>query len=364
MPNTAPQSPALLHPDHVPASSPKAQRALALVRALQARFAAGLDALSAVHGSAALSQTAWARDEGRHGGGARFFAAETGVFNRAAINVSGVHYDDMHDRRLSSANALSTIIHPAHPGAPSVHMHFSYTEMRDGTGYWRLMADLNPATGMPGRVAAFDAPVRAAFGAHAGSAAEQGARYFEIPALGRTRGAVHYYLEGHDSGDFDADAAFCAHVAETAIDTYLAVLTAALDEAGPASAQALAQQRAYHTLYAFQVLTLDRGTTSGLLVHDQNDAGIMGSLPSVLDPVLFRSWATKVAPPQHALVEALADVMAAAPARPEGAHMTDEARCALAAVVRAHYTAHPEALKQQATGGKLVPTVQNHGAPG
>ena len=34
-----------------------------------------------------------------------------------------------------------------------------------------------------------------------------------------------------------------------------------------------------HSLF-FQVLTLDRGTTHGLLAHGDNDVGTLGSLPN------------------------------------------------------------------------------------
>jgi coproporphyrinogen III oxidase len=38
------------------------------------------------------------------------------VFDRASVNVSQVHYADEPTRKLASATALSTIIHPAHRG--------------------------------------------------------------------------------------------------------------------------------------------------------------------------------------------------------------------------------------------------------
>ena len=118
-------------------------------------------------------------------------------------------------------------------------------------------------------------------------------------------------------------------------------------------------QLSYHTVYFFQVLTLDRGTTSGLLVHSQNDVGIMGSLPSHVDRALLRSWAAKVAAPQDALVHALVDVL------PETDDATpcpvdDRTRQRLAQTVRAHYQAHPEALNMQAAGNIIPPTVNNH----
>ena len=77
------------------------------------------------------------------------------------------------------------------------------------------------------------------------------------------------------------------------IDSYLEILQSALATYPDADDAARAEQLAYHTLYLFQVLTLDRGTTSGLLVHDQNDLGIMGSLPARVDRDLLASWRSK-----------------------------------------------------------------------
>ena len=39
--------------------------------------------------------------------------------------------------------------------------------------------------------------------------------------------------------------------------------------------------------HGFGVLILNRCTTSGLLVHDQNDVGIIGSLPSHVNRLLL-----------------------------------------------------------------------------
>lgn len=330
------------------ARSAGAQRARELVERLQARFREALEALS----GETLARVEWARDGGRHGGGARYVAVETPTFNRAAINVSQVHYDDEPAKRLASATALSTIIHPANALAPSVHVHLSWTELRSGAGTWRLMADLNPATPVPEDTARFAAALHEAAPVLDAAARAQGDRYFFIPPLGRHRGATHFYVESYASGDAAADLALAARVGEAALDTYAALLRGALAREPDEAARAA--QRAYHTVYFFQVLTLDRGTTSGLLVHDQNDVGIMGSLPAFIDRALLASWAAKVEPVQRALVEALVATV------PDDGHVTDAVRAALAAVVRRHYQAHPEALALQASGDVVPPTVENH----
>jgi coproporphyrinogen III oxidase len=337
------------------AASPGAARALALVESLRAGFAAALEGVAAAAGDPTrFAAIHWLRDDGRHGGGSRLITGDTPVFDRASINISQVHYDDEPGRALSSATALSTIIHPRAPHAPSVHIHISWTELRAGRAYWRIMADLNPAIPDDAATARFAAALRAAAPDLDEAAHAQGDRYFWIPALERHRGATHFYLEDHATGDAAADLALAERIGAAATLTYAQLLGEALARAVPTTDDDRARQRAYHTLYLFQVLTLDRGTTSGLLIHDQNDTGILGSLPSQIDRALLASWRARVAAPQDALVDA---IVAAVPAV---GPIDDAAKIALATALRAHYRAHPAALAQQASGGVEVPTVANH----
>lgn len=336
--------------------SPTAAAALRLVEGWQARFATRLDAL---HAAPRFVDVSWLRDDGRHGGGTRRCVADTPVFNRASVNISQVHYDDMPDKRLASATALSTIVHPAHPLAPSVHIHVSWTELRgaagqQGTqGYWRLMADLNPSHPNWEHTRRYEAALRAVAPTQYAEARGRGDRYFCIPALDRHRGVTHFYLEAYRTDDLDADRIFANAFACAAIDSYADLLDVIVPALGVPTAEERATQLAYHTLYLFQVLTLDRGTTSGLLVHDQNDVGIMGSLPARVDVDLLRSWREKVPALQQPLVDALVDAL--------GDGVVDApTKQALAQAVRAHYTACPEALALQATGGIVPPTVANH----
>ncbi len=327
--------------------------AAALVAELQARHVARLEAASVVLGPATrFEAVSWARDGGRHGGGVRWQAR--GAFDQASVNVSTIHYDDLPGKALSSATALSAIVHPGNPRAPSMHLHVSYTAMRSGRGTWRVMADLNPSIPDPTDTDAFRAALRGAAGRWFDEGAAQGDRYFAIPALGRTRGVAHFYLEALDTGDFDADLALARGIEEAAIDAYGSIVERAARAHPEATDADRAAQRAYHTLYLFQVLTLDRGTTSGLLVHDENDAGIMGSLPSRVDRDLLASWGRLVPDPQGALVAALVAAL------PSDGAVTYDARLALARAVRAHYRTHPEALELQARGDVVPPTVDNH----
>ena len=340
-----------------PAQSSTAARGLELVSSLQQRFVEGLTRLAEAKGSAqGFTPVEWFRDEGAHGGGVRFETADGDLFGRGSVNVSQVHYDDNPEKRLGSASAISTIIHPVHPMAPSVHIHISWTEMKDGSGYWRMMADLNPSNEIEADRDTFLAALKQAAPAQFEEAEAQGDRYFAIPALNRHRGIAHFYLENYATEDAEADYQLARSVGEAAIDTYVAILTNALANPTAATDEQKARQLAYHTLYLFQVLTLDRGTTTGLMVHDQNDVGIMGSLPAYVDRDLLASWIERMPKPQDQLLEGLIGAL------PETSPaLVDEAvKQKLAAVVRKHYRAHPEAITMQASGDVIPPTVQNH----
>jgi coproporphyrinogen III oxidase len=343
--------------ERIPAKSPRAEQAYTLVCDLQQRFVTRLNAISRKYGNGKpYEPIEWFRDDGRHGGGVRFMATDESIFNRASVNTSQVQYDDDAAKQLASASAISTIIHPKNPLAPSVHIHISWTELKNGNGYWRVMADLNPSVEYSEDKVRFAGKLKQAAPGQYAEAAPQGDRYFYIPALGRHRGVTHFYLENYFSGNFDADLNMARSVGEAAIDTYGDILTAAIEQRTAPTAADFRKQLDYHTLYFFQVLTLDRGTTSGLLVHDQNDVGILASLPSHVDRALLASWKQRMEAPQDQLLEKMLACLTGEAV----CAVEDDTKQALANCVRQHYQAHPEAINMQATGNTIPPTVNNH----
>lgn len=339
------------------ASSSSSQSAAELLTDLQTRLCLRLESLSQELGQAErFASIDWLRDGGLHGGGQRLISVDGPTYNRAAINYSQIHYPDLADKALASATALSTIVHPHNPFAPSMHMHLSWTELKSGRGYWRLMADLNPSIPDPEQSLAFATALEQVNALHFAHAIAEGDRYFYIPTLERHRGVFHFYLEAFASDSAASDFELARQLGEAVIQIYPELILRA-NQAHPAPQEAdFERQIAYHSLYFLQVLTLDRGTTSGLLVHNQNDIGILGSLPARVNRDLLASWLPKLAAPQDQLMQAL---LAALPAE-NPSPVSDACRADLAQIVRQHYLMHPEALALQARASVIPPTLANH----
>lgn len=341
----------------IPAKSPEAKQSKELVEKLQTYFVTKLNEVSHQLGEQKKFESVeWQRDEGKHGGGVRYEARDESIFNRASVNVSQVHYDGDETKRLSSATAISTIIHPHNPHAPSMHMHISWTQMRDGKGYWRIMADLNPSLKNDTFHQEFEEVLKKYADIYYEEGVKEGDKYFYIPALKRTRGISHFYLEDFNTGDFDADKIFAQKIGISVIDAYIEIIMQAIQSHTIFTLEEKAIQLDYHTLYLFQVLTLDRGTTSGLLIHNQNDVGIMGSIPSHINRELLASWVDIVPKPQNELVLALLEVLPSEMPTP----VVAETKKKLANSVREYYKKYPEALSMQASGKMIPQTVDNH----
>jgi len=311
------------------AHSHKAQFALTHLTQIQNEF---VNKLSTISTGSAFKNVQWLRDSGMHGGGERLEATNNDIFNRASVNVSQVQYEDNPEKSFNSATALSTIIHPQHPLAPSIHIHVSWTELKSGHAYWRLMADLNPAIENSVDTASFNKMLKVATGEHFESGIQQGDEYFYIPALNKHRGSSHFYLEGF-TGNENTPELFAINFAEQVIDFYVQLLQERLMGLAPPSDQELQQQLDYHTLYFYQVLTLDKGTTAGILLHNQNDVGTFGSLPAYINRSLLESWITLTPEPQQPLVKSLVDLLP----EQKHPHITPEIKAQIAVTIRLFY---------------------------
>lgn len=315
-----------------PASN-KAQETMKMLSRLQNYFMTRLQSLSE---STQFKTIEWLRDGGLHGGGLRFEAVEGRLFNRASINISQVQYDDLPDKSFSSATALSTIIHPSHPLAPSLHMHISWTEFKNGQGSWRIMADLNPSIPDQNVKQKFDNCLKEITGKYYQQGERLGNAYFYIPALQCFRGVSHFYLEGFNP-DNTTTHHFAKHFGESVIQCYSEILAQKIPNLeSPTVAEKMAQLN-YHTLYFYQVLTLDKGTTTGLLIHNQNDTGILGSLPARINPVLLASWVDMTPAPQNKLIKRFLSLLP----DQDICLISTQLKVQIAEQIRAHYKAFP-----------------------
>jgi len=279
----------------------------------------------------------WLRDNGEHGGGLRFEAPQHSLFNQASVNVSQIHFEDIPDKAFVSATALSTIIHPINPLAPSVHIHVSYTELRSGKSYWRLMADLNPAIPCAADTARFNDSLKATSGDYFPQATEQGDHYFYIPALQLHRGVSHFYLERFNPVD-EEGIKFAQRFLNTVINSYIAIFSNTLNSSnGEVTELQKSVQIDYHTRYFYQVLTLDKGTTAGLLIHNQNDVGTLGSLPRFINRNLLSKWVEQTPAPTDKLVQALVALLPES----EICEIDGALKMQIATTLRAHYKKYP-----------------------
>ncbi len=255
-------------------------------------------------------------------------------------------------------------------------MHISFTELKSGRNYWRLMADLNPSA-FPGVQAAWAQGLKQQFlGALVENvrpllgddvyieALNEGERYFYIPALERHRGVAHFYLEAFTHKDFEHEKQLAHVFGTTVINIYTEILKQQLALSVEVTDTERLRQLNYHTLYFFQVLTLDRGTTSGLLIHSQNDRGVLGSLPSHVNVRLLENWVAQMPETHKHLLSDLIAVLRQEPVEhrlnTEVILVSEDAKLMLADAVRKHYAQYPENLALQAAGKVVPPTVANH----
>ena len=335
----------------------KSKKACELVEYIQLYFVKRLNILSDEYGNKKHCKIkTWSKENPQEGGGKRFEGADETIFNRASVNVSSIHYNKSDTKQILSADAISTIIHPLSPFIPSIHMHFSYTQYKDERGYFRLMSDLNPSIKDDEIKNSFIKMLKDNTGSYYGFGSSSGNKYFYIPELNRTRGVKHFYLENFNGEDFESDLAYTKKIALSSIDCYISIAKKALLSNKQITKKDKQKQIDYHTLYFFQVLTLDRGTTVGLLIHNKNDIGIMASLPSHINKLLLQSWISKMPSPQNELLNDLIKCL-----KDTDIVLIDVAtKEKLANALRKHYIKYPEAITLQARGYDIPNTIRNH----
>ena len=303
----------------------------------------------------------WERDEGIHGGGIRYQQIDSSIFHRATINVSGVHYEDKEKYPIDSATALSVILHPKNPYAPSMHFHLSYVETKSlgKENYWRMIADLNPSIPNISDTEKFQTTfknVRHLTSELLNDALEFGSMYFYIPALNCYRGTSHLFIGTLNSQDMSKEQGkeLAEDLAKKTIKMYINIVQNAIASHpnDTLTRKDFEKQLQFHTLYFFQVLTLDRGTTHGLLAHSDNDVGTLGSLPNFVDKKLLKSWQKLIdSDIQQQLLQQIINLLPDNELRNNNlicSVVDDNIRSNIANVIRKHYKVNKGAVSKQA----------------
>jgi len=352
-------------PPHAILYSDESQDVEKELQRLQRHFLSSLDKISVGKVEPGWQAISWERDGGEHGGGNRYQKLNTPLFQNASVNFSAVHFEDKKKYPIDCATALSVILHPHNPYAPSLHFHISYVEPKGKTRapYWRMIVDLNPS--MPLKSLSYanlfesvmkrvvvDSMSEPSRGKRPRVNVEQffkhavdfGNKYFYIPSLRKHRGVFHFFAPYVSLENVPTPKAFARKMGDEMIETYVKIVQSELEdhEHSTLTEDDFEKQLLYHTMYFMQVMTLDRGTTHGILAHDQNDIGTLGSLPNFIDCEQLRLWATLLESPQCELLEQATAVL-----ERTGGHIDDQCRKSLAAVIRRHFKKYGSQASQQ-----------------
>lgn len=319
--------------------SEEAKEVNLLFSGLQVYFVSKLNALALQFGKGkSCKSVMWECNKGKDCGGTRYEARDRSLLNQASVDVSEIHYEDKKDKTLESGSVCSATIHPDNPHVPSLHFSVSWEKMKEEKGCWHLVADLNPSIINEATLDKniFCKTVEKATGKFYKEGTINSDSYFYIPEAGRYLGVFHYYLE-YSTGNFEEEKAFILAFYESVIDCYLSIFSAKLMLQLTYTEEKKEEQLAYHTLYLFHILTRDRGTISALLEHDQNDVGVLASLPSHINRDILSLWGEKIPAPEDLLLKQILNALPKVVPTP----VDEKCKRVLANTIRKHYKKYP-----------------------
>ena len=221
-----------------------------------------------------------------HGGGGEIALLRGDIFEKAAVNWSGVYGDKIpFDENLGPffATGISIITHMHNPHAPTVHMNVRYIKTQKkswfGGGY-----DLTPM-GYPYKEDTLHfhdiaKQTLEPFGKHLYKEFSQNAKnYFYIKHRKRERGVGGIFFDYYNSDNFDADYAMWKAVGSTFLDAIIPIYQKRTSLSF--TEEDKNTQNTHRAAYAEFNLIYDRGTKFGL-ASDGNKDAIFCSLPPPL----------------------------------------------------------------------------------
>lgn len=221
--------------------------------------------------------------EHSQGGGGEMAVLRGDVFEKAAVNWSGVqgdHFPMGDGQGRFFATGVSLITHMKNPHAPTVHMNIRYivTEQKFwfGGGY-----DLTPmGVAYDEDAEHFHAIAKTALdplGFHFYPEFSKNAReYFYIPHRKKERGKGGIFFDHFNTGDFEKDLSLWKKVGSTFLDTIMPIYQKRI--AQPFTQQEREKQLEMRAHYAEFNLLYDRGTQFGFR-SGGNPEAILCSMP-------------------------------------------------------------------------------------
>ena len=220
------------------------------------------------------------------GGGGEIALLRGGIFEKAAVNWSGVSGDKfpMGDAMGPFfATGVSLITHMANPHAPTVHMNLRYIETQEkawfGGGY-----DLTPM-GFPYQEDAdhFHSVARKTLKPFRSGLYEEfsnnAKEYFYIPHRKKERGIGGIFFDHYNTGDFEQDVVVWQMLGRTFLDAILPIYHRRVNT--PYTAQEREKQLDIRAHYVEFNLLYDRGTKFGFL-SGGNPEAILCSMPPLV----------------------------------------------------------------------------------
>lgn len=226
--------------------------------------------------TAEFQRTRWSHPSG---GGGEMGVLRGSVFEKAAVNWSGVSGDHFPMQDGSGpffATGVSLITHMHNPYAPTVHFNIRYIETQDrfwfGGGY-----DLTPM-GFPNEedTVHFHQVARAALQEKYEEFSANARDYFYIPHRKKERGVGGIFFDHFNSGDFQKDYTLWQTVGNTFLQAIVPIYHKRIST--PYTAADKIKQAQLRAHYVEFNLLYDRGTKFGFLSGGNPDA-ILCSMP-------------------------------------------------------------------------------------
>ena len=228
------------------------------------------------------SQSRFRRKPWKHhtGGGGEISLLRGDVFEKAAVNWSGVKGDKLPLNSKEGpffATGVSLITHMHNPKAPTVHMNVRYIETKNqwwfGGGY-----DLTPM-GFPYAedTRHFHQTAQDALGDSLYQRFTENARqYFRVEHWNKERGVGGIFFDHYNTGDFEKDLALWKTVGSTFLNSILPIYQRRIHE--PYNEEEKKKQNTLRAHYVEFNLLYDKGTKFGF-ESGGNPEAILCSMP-------------------------------------------------------------------------------------